>query len=86
MPIGLEKGTLAVPEDNSKPVVLIGPGTGVAPMRAIIEYRVAMGARGERCQLSLRTNSGTQANVFQIISCILDVGLPRQISIIARNW
>ncbi|KAF9511508.1 hypothetical protein BS47DRAFT_1373014 [Hydnum rufescens UP504] len=53
--IGLERGTLAVPEDNLKPVVLIGPGTGIAPMRAILEHRVAMRARDNLLYLGCRS-------------------------------
>ncbi|KAG9118679.1 NAPDH-dependent diflavin reductase [Ceratobasidium sp. 392] len=42
--VGLKEGTMRLPEDSQKPIVMVGPGTGVAPMRAMIEERIAKGA------------------------------------------
>ncbi|KAG8779247.1 NAPDH-dependent diflavin reductase [Ceratobasidium sp. 428] len=42
--IGLKEGTMRLPKDLKRPVVMVGPGTGVAPMRAMIEERIAKGA------------------------------------------
>ncbi|OAX32629.1 riboflavin synthase domain-like protein [Rhizopogon vinicolor AM-OR11-026] len=41
--IGIRKGFISLPTDANTPVVCVGPGTGIAPMRAVIEQRVFAG-------------------------------------------
>ena len=36
-----------LPEDNDKPVIMVGPGTGIAPFRAFLEERSAREAKGK---------------------------------------
>lgn len=36
-----------IPEDPDVPMIMVGPGTGIAPFRAFLEERKAIGARGK---------------------------------------
>lgn len=45
--VGISKGFITLPGDPNTPIICVGPGTGVAPMRAIIQHRLKFGAKGE---------------------------------------
>jgi len=48
MPVFLHaNGNFRLPEDSSAPVIMIGPGTGIAPFRAFLEERQAKGETGD---------------------------------------
>ncbi|RLW00566.1 hypothetical protein DV515_00008958 [Chloebia gouldiae] len=46
VPLWVKNGGMKFPADPATPVIMIGPGTGVAPFRAAIQERVALGCRG----------------------------------------
>src|ERR1700761_9559541 len=47
MPIFLhENNAFRLPQDADAPVIMIGPGTGIAPFRAFLEQRQALGEKG----------------------------------------
>ena len=48
MPIFLHaNANFRLPEDTNAPVIMIGPGTGIAPFRAFLEERQATGQKGD---------------------------------------
>ncbi|XP_036983560.2 NADPH-dependent diflavin oxidoreductase 1 isoform X1 [Artibeus jamaicensis] len=46
VPLWVRPGGLAFPQTPDTPVIMVGPGTGVAPFRAAVQERVARGQRG----------------------------------------
>ena len=48
LPVFLDKNDhFRLPEDTDTPVIMIGPGTGIAPFRAFLEERQATDASGD---------------------------------------
>lgn len=45
-PVFVSSSHFGPPEDGSKDVIMVGPGTGIAPFRAFMQDRVATGAKG----------------------------------------
>ncbi|KAF9040091.1 hypothetical protein BJ165DRAFT_1531064 [Panaeolus papilionaceus] len=58
--IGIKKGFIELPDDASTPIICVGPGTGVAPMRAVIEERIEEGAPNNTLYFGCRSGSKDQ--------------------------
>lgn len=46
VPVFFSHANFHLPEDGTKDVIMVGPGTGIAPFRAFVQDRVASGASG----------------------------------------
>jgi len=56
IPLWIKKGTLRVRRDET-PLLLVGPGTGVAPMRALIYERATLGIRNTTLFFGCRSST-----------------------------
>lgn len=47
LPVFVAKSHFGPPEDLDAPIIMVGPGTGIAPFRSFVQDRAAKGAKGK---------------------------------------
>ncbi|KZP05434.1 riboflavin synthase domain-like protein, partial [Athelia psychrophila] len=57
---GLRAGLITLPPNPETPIICVGPGTGVAPMRAVIEDRIEQGSKQNTLYFGCRHASKDQ--------------------------
>lgn len=53
MPVFIRKSAFRLPSDSSIPIIMIGPGTGLAPMRGFVHERARMARNGQEVGTTL---------------------------------
>uniref|UniRef100_A0A671UZG8 NADPH-dependent diflavin oxidoreductase 1 n=1 Tax=Sparus aurata TaxID=8175 RepID=A0A671UZG8_SPAAU len=57
VPLWVKKGSLRFPKEKDTPVIMVGPGTGVAPFRSALQERIAEGKNANVLFFGCRSES-----------------------------
>ncbi|KAF8712550.1 hypothetical protein AX14_013008 [Amanita brunnescens Koide BX004] len=60
LPVGIQQGFFKLPLQKDIPVICVGPGTGVAPMRSLIEERINEGSSANYLYFGCRSSTKDQ--------------------------
>ena len=71
--MNITRGLLVLPPDPTTPVICVGPGTGVAPARAILDARVHKGAENNTLYFGHRA-SGKDAHYSHEWTALVESG------------
>lgn len=70
VPIQLRPGTgFNLPADTTRPLILVGPGTGVAPFIGFLQHLAAQGSTG-RAWLYFGCRNAARDFFFQYVACV----------------
>ncbi|TFK69170.1 riboflavin synthase domain-like protein [Pluteus cervinus] len=58
--VGIRQGLLRLPEGQDRPLICVGPGTGIAPMRSLIEERISNKSSENTLYFGCRSSSKDQ--------------------------
>ncbi len=70
-----------VPEDNSLPMIMVGPGTGIAPFRAFLQERKARAASGKNWLFFGDRNAATDFIYREELEAMQATGLLSQLDV-----
>ncbi|MCV2402536.1 sulfite reductase flavoprotein subunit alpha [Marinomonas sp. C2222] len=71
----------AIPEDGSLPIIMVGPGTGIAPFRSFLEEREMTGASGKNWLFFGDRNSKTDFLYRDELEAMQEKGLLNQLDL-----
>lgn len=76
VPLYIRPSTFRLPKDSMVPVIMVGPGTGVAPFRGFVQERAALAERGERVGKTVLFNGCRTEDEDFIYKRDWEVGFP----------